>query len=497
MAASAQEIDALREVLLDYFALSPTGQQYKAFDGLARFILTDKDQACFILRGAAGTGKTSMLRALVRVLEELEFNVVLMAPTGRAAKVISRRVGRYAGTVHRTIYNTETTAGGFAAFKPRVSDDPERTVYIVDEASMLSDQQGDKGGPILLRDLMRFIFDRPTRRKLLLVGDPAQLPPVGQSYSTALSPKALKQKYELTAGGIQLTEVKRQALESGILLNATTLREAIEAKATAPQSLNDLPALELSPDVERIDEAQEVVDRFTSLWDPDLPDRVVVLTYSNSLAVRINQGIRAQIHYEAQELTPGDVIMVVKNYYGLKRPGVPFLANGELGTVRRVHNDTRHELYGQTWCAVDLEFRDLSQQPIDLTATIPLSLLTRKSPNLEAHEQHKIWNERKRDIVAEREAQLAANPMLRLPKVDLKKDEYIGALQLKYGYAITTHKAQGGQWDHVFVVFEPYLTAQLLEEDYQAFLRWCYTAFTRASEKLYLFNCPFPLVKPE
>lgn len=473
--------DVIEQGLLEQFGLEPTQHQRQAFHALGRLLCSQVHRPLLVLQGAAGTGKTTMMQALVSWLADQGIRCVLLAPTGRAAKVLAARTGRNASTIHKYIYKAESDANGNIRFRLNKNDDPARTVYIVDEASMLGDgsvaegSEGMESRP-LLADLVQYAYSGEVGHRVLLLGDPAQLPPVGSDRSPALSAAYLRDNMDLTAGRTTLTEVKRQALESGILYNATLLRQALDGE----RPVNDL-VLRTGPDVVPLENGQEVVERFCQLYDPDRPESCVVLCHSNGMAVKLNQAIRHQLYAEPEFLLKGDSVLVVKNYYQQQYHELPFIANGDQGVVRGVEYRTVEEKYGLEWCRCQVGFQDLDGQEYEIGGLIPKQLLTSSAPALTHRQTYEVWQQRLADLRTEGK---------RTAKKDLRDDPYIQCLQLKYGYAITTHKAQGGQWDHVIVAFEPWLFKEGQETE---LLRWSYTAITRAIHSLYLYNVPFSL----
>lgn len=405
----------------------------------------------------------------------------LMAPTGRAAKVAERTTGLKAATIHQTIYRTGQDEGGRLRFTLRPNKAAKGTVYIIDEASMLGDESGGLGeSDGLLKDTLRFIFRRDAYARVLLVGDPAQLPPVGTLRSPALSKQYLSENLRLRVTAVNMRAVKRQALESGILANATALREAL-----TQQEMAELPPLTPSADVQVLEAPDEVLESYTMLYEQEAPERVMVLTHSNRVAAEFNQAVRNELYHEPEPLMAGDRVMAVKNYYFQREGQLHLIANGESGVVRQVYPSSEHELGGLQWLEAEIAFgADTRGAEILLHAPVPLDLLTSKSAALTKAERDAVYEARVAELQDRGE----------LPnKRSLRGDPYLNALQLKLAYAITGHKAQGGQWEHVIVAFEPFLFEPKSEEDahyLREALRWTYTAITRATTKLYLFKYP-------
>lgn len=446
----------------------PNNCQKEALVRLGNFLLdpTPRDRV-FILRGYAGTGKTSLVGALVKTLQAHKVPTRLMAPTGRAAKVFASMAGKTALTIHKSIYR-QKTFGLEGAFQ--LTDNKEvGALYICDEASMISTlQEGSVFGTgNLLDDLIEYVYSG-TDCKLLLVGDAAQLPPVGQTRSYALDVSHL-QGYGLEVMEAELTEVARQQLESGILWNATQLRNRI---ATA--EVDRLPHIIYKgySDLHRID-GMTMVDDLGSSYSREGIDETVFITRSNKMANRLNLGIRNRILDREEELTTGERLLVVKNNYWWARDydQVPFIANGDIVVVNRVRRE--EHLYGFRFAHVDLTLTDYD---IDLEVIVLLDTLMAEGPSLSQDQQSRLFYavmEDYADIPSQRD---------RVRKV--KENPYFNALQVKYGYAVTCHKSQGGQWQDVYLDLS-YINPEHLGMD---FYRWMYTAFTRARKNLYLVN---------
>lgn len=454
--------DTLTDFLLDTFSFSPTGDQYKAFHYFADYFLSPRHRSVFMLKGSAGTGKTTLLTTLTRFFRSQKLPVVLMAPTGRAAKVISKKTGRPARTLHRHIYRAVQTSAG-VYYTLGENQDRTGTVYIVDEASML----GDGEGASLLPDLLSFVFSNHPEAILIFSGDEAQLPPVGSDISPALDPGYLNDKYNLYVTEVVMRTVKRQALDSGILSNANKLRKAMARE-------NPTVSLHINrEDVRVLDNKSDALEEFSSRYDPDRQDKIILITFSNYWASMFNKAYRARIFEDTFLPQVNDRIMVVKNNYTWANKELPFLANGETGMIRKIYLDTLEERYGLRWMDADIEFENLQGEPVELTGKVILSLLD--SPD--ATVSWEIWN----NLVKARKKDAGLEDATGGP------DPYLSALQIKYAYAVTGHKSQGGQWEEVIVAFEP-LYPHLSMKDY---LRWAYTAVTRAERQLFLLECPF------
>ena len=426
-----------------------------------------------ILRGSAGTGKTTLAGAIVRAMVALKQKLVLLAPTGRAAKVFSQNAGHAAYTIHRRIYR-QKSAGDLSAFS--LNDNLNRdTLFIIDEASMIANQgYGDSafGSGCLLDDLMQFVYQNSDSNcRMLLIGDKAQLPPVGEDESPALLADVLR-GYGMHVYECDLNQVLRQGEESGVLWNATRIRQMI-----THDEMTQLPKIRFAgfSDIQMVP-GGELIDALSSSYYRVGVDQTIVVTRSNKRANIYNQGIRNMVLDREEELCGGDQLMIVKNNYfwteGSK--DIPFLANGDIAVVRRVRNV--HELYGFRFTEVTMQFPDYDDY--ELTATVCLDTLTTEAAALTREQQEQLFN-----AVMEDYADIPTKPE-RIKK--MKSDRYYNALQIKFGYAVTCHKAQGGQWAHVYLD-QGYMTDDMLTPDY---IHWLYTAFTRTTEKLFLVNWP-------
>ena len=462
--------DELVYQILQDFGFEPTQDQRNALHIFARFMTDRSENAAMILRGSAGTGKTSLAGAIVRAVNRLRIKVSLLAPTGRAAKVFSLNAGLAASTIHRKIYREKAFNGADGQFQ--LNNNMFRDMlFMVDEASMISLSQSNTtfGSGRLLDDLVQYVYSSGANCRLLLIGDKAQLPPVGEQESPALRADVLK-AYGLQVYECDLNEVLRQSQHSGILWNATAIREMITYN-TATQ----LPRIHLKGFADiSIVQGNELIESLASSYSAVGMDETMVITRSNKRANIFNQGIRNTILGREEELTAGDLVMVVKNKYLEKdrSTDISFIANGDHAVVRRVRNI--RELYGFRFADVVLEFPDYDNTELDTVAV--LDTLTTEAPAL-THEQ----NEKLFQSVMEDYADV---PRKADRMKQLRKDEYFNAMQIKFGYAVTCHKAQGGQWAHIYLD-QGYMTDEMLTPDY---IHWLYTAFTRATEHLYLVN---------
>ncbi len=454
-------------LLSNYFPFSPTSGQTVFFGRMDVFLLKNpEEKPVFVLKGYAGTGKTSLVSALVQVLPKLGMRALLLAPTGRAAKVMSNYSGRGAYTIHKIIYKPKgdpgAMAGGFALQKNYYKD----TVFIVDESSMLADDGGMSGN--LLWDLVQFVFSGKDNR-LLLIGDTAQLPPVGSEYSPALDAGYLLRHYRLEADQIELSEVMRQRLESGILFNATALRDQLSQQA---------PAVRIQTgrfkDVFKMT-SERLEDGLRYAYDKFGTENSIIVTRSNKSAVQYNLYIRRVIHFFEDEMSTGDLLMIVKNNYTYMAESekVNFLANGDMVEVMKIRSF--EEMYGLRFATLELRLLDYPEEPF-FEAKVILDTLYSPSPSL-TREQHRSLYDQVAGDYAD-----VANKTERMENI--RKDPYLNALQVKFAYALTCHKAQGGQWKAVFVD-QGYLNEEQVDRE---FVRWLYTAITRATEELFLVN---------
>lgn len=503
-------IDELKYKILQQFGFPPTQEQEHALEVFAEF-LTDRDpHAVMILRGSAGTGKTTLSGAIVRTLKEIRQKVMLLAPTGRAAKVFSLNSGSPAYTIHRRIYREKSFSGVEGQFN--LNDNLYTDMlFMVDEASMIANMGlggMSFGSGCLLDDLVHFVYQGRNDR-LLLIGDKAQLPPVGEEESPALH-AAMLEGYGLKVYECDLNEVLRQSEESGILYNATMIRQMI-----THDDITQLPKIHFAgySDIKPMPGAELIEALADSYHHVGLDDTIVV-TRSNKRANIFNQGIRNMVLDREEELSQGDILMIVKNnYYWMEEerkkikekeieerrvksegtePGtathkvqsskfqvqsndIPaFLANGDRAKVLKVRR--RIDLYGFRFATLLLQFPDYGNY--ELEATVLLDTLTSEAPALTHEQQEQLFHQIEEDY---QDIPLKADRMKAI-----RQDQFFNALQVKFAYAVTCHKAQGGQWAHVYVD-QGYMTDDMLNPDY---IHWLYTAFTRATEMLYLVNWP-------
>lgn len=455
-------------LLLNSFGLTPTEGQNTVLRHLAAFLLSVKQNPTYILRGYAGTGKTTLVTTLVRTLPEIGMDYVLMAPTGRAAKVLDGYTQRYASTIHKKIYQVQAYPDGSLRMA-RAQNKHKDTLFIVDEASMIGEER-EFGTKSLLDDLLEYVFSGE-RCRLLLIGDTAQLPPVGNDDSPALDIDYLQSQFPLTIATYELTEVKRQALQSGILNNATHLRELL----LEDRSQYGFPLFDLHfDDTFRID-PETFEEMLYRAFDAEHSNDSVIVCKSNKRANLFNQAIRSRILNIEGEIATGDKLMIVKNNYfwadGNRE--ISFIANGDLAEIQKISH--YEELYGFRFADVELSFPDYPDAP-NLDVKIVLDTLNSNSASLPEEEQKRL-----RQAI---EADYMDIPNKRERYRAMKRNPWFNALQVKFAYALTCHKTQGGQWKNVFVDSSLNMKEALEKED----LRWLYTAVTRAQEQLYFVN---------
>jgi len=460
----------IKALLTEKLPFTPTACQTILINELASFITSNEADDIMLIKGYAGTGKTTMLFSLTQVLTSLKIRSVLLAPTGRAAKVMAGYTGMSAFTIHKKIYRQKTSSDGMGKF---VLDKNlyKNTYFIVDEASMISNEYSEGsvfGTGRLLDDLLEYVYSGENC-KLVLVGDTAQLPPVGLSISPALEAFTLEQ-YGFGVKEVELTEVVRQEKGSGILSNATEIRELISEPGNEgffPIELNSFD------DITKIT-GGELIETLSTCYDKYGFFDTTIVTRSNKRANLYNKGIRGSILYKENEIERGDLLMVVKNNYFWPNEDVEldFIANGDIAEIVSIYG--YEELYGFRFANVSLHFIDYEN--VELDCKIFLDTLSIESASFSYEQNLELYNAVSEDYMEIR------NKKERWKKI--KENPYFNALQVKYAYALTCHKAQGGQWKAVFID-HGYLTEDMLDTEYY---RWLYTAFTRPTEKLYLVN---------
>lgn len=464
------QTQSFQEKIIQNFIHEPTKDQAALIEELSKFILSRKTSEAFILKGYAGTGKTTLMSALVKSLWSIKAKSVLLAPTGRAAKVLAQYTNHTAYTIHKKIYKQKSSSNGMGKFILG-NNLHKNTLFIVDEASMISNESSDAsvfGSGKLLDDLIYYVY-QGQNCKLLLIGDTAQLPPVRLDISPALEKFQIEQ-YGLKVFEIELTQVVRQAEESGILKNATYLREIL------PNYFGkDYPQINLShaSDIEKIT-GGDLIDKIQECYDKDGLEETMVVTRSNKRANRYNEGIRRTILWREEEISEGDLLMVVKNnyYWAEDSEKLDFIANGDIAEINRIIG--YEEQYGYRFAKVELIFHDYKD--VEIEALIFLDTLFLETASFSYEESSNLYRKIEEDYLNIKSK--------RKRYMKIRENEYFNALQVKFAYAVTCHKAQGGQWQNIFID-QGYFIEDMLNKE---FLRWLYTAVTRATKKLYLVN---------
>ncbi|MBL3656203.1 ATP-dependent DNA helicase [Fulvivirga sediminis] len=454
------------QILKNKFPFEPTPGQLRLFDKVDHFLEEKQEKSVLIIKGYAGTGKTTVVSTLTQVLPLFNSKFVLMAPTGRAAKVMSQYAHKVAFTIHKRIYKQVGNETEGPSFK-RQKNYSKNTVFIVDEASMINEDRsyGSRG---LLSDLFDFVFSEESN-KLVLIGDDAQLPPVGQLISPALDKDYLQASYAASVHDAMLTEVMRQEGDSGILMNATGLRNLLSAEK---------PQIQFSTkgyqDIFKMT-GEKMEDGLRYAYDNFGMENTIIICRSNKLANNYNQYIRNRIHFYESELEVGEMLMIVKNNYLFTPDDVPgsFLANGDFVEVMKIVSF--EEMYGYRYATLHLRMVDYPTENT-FEAKVILDTLHSETPSLTSEQNRELYeavNKDYEDLASVRERREA-----------IKKDPYMNALQVKFAYALTCHKSQGGQWNAVFVD-QGYLKEDGIDAEY---VRWLYTAVTRATDQLFLVN---------
>ncbi len=463
----------LNNLLTEMLPFEPTSDQESALEHISAFHLSKKNNPVYILKGYAGTGKTSLMSAYVKVLRKLHQISVLLAPTGRAAKVLANYTGSKAFTIHRQIYQIEMTGDGIG----RISLAPNpftHSVFVIDEASMINDNSGGDGffnRNNLLDDLINYVFSRPGN-KLLLVGDTAQLPPVGLDISPALDIDYVKNGFNVTAFSFEMKQVKRQSLDSGVLLTATTMRDKIRLENT------ELPFFSPSTfkiDIKRIDNGYDLEELLQETFSGKDFENGIVVCRTNKRANLFNQQVRNRILQFENEIEGGDYLMVVKNnYYWLdENSKAGFIANGDL--IRLLRITKIEEMYGFNFADVEVELLDYPDEK-EFSVKIILTTLTSDGPGLPEADRETLFSNIEEDYMDIPERRKRMNKISNNP--------WYNALHVKFAYAMTCHKTQGGQWPAV-IIDQGYLADEMINKEY---LRWLYTAMTRSTDKVYLVN---------
>lgn len=457
--------EKLQEKIRFNFPFQATNEQNDIITDISEFITTIGNRSIYVLKGYAGTGKTTLVSSLVKSLPVVAKRHVLMAPTGRAAKVLAKYSKRAASTIHRKIYWIRTNKSG-NTFITRKENTHTNTIFFVDEASMISENNEKAfGNRSLLDDLIEYVYEG-LDCKLILIGDTAQLPPVHLEVSPALNEEILERKSNKQIISRELTEVVRQKENSLILNNATLIREKIAKEDYT------FPSIITNNEVIRINTGEDLQDALESAYSNNGINNTSVICRSNKRANLYNQQIRAKIRWQENEISSGDMLMVVRNnYFWLDESSkAGFIANGDIIMVTKI-NETI-ERYGFRFARASVEMVDYPKEK-NLDLLLLLDTLTSESPTISYDQYQKLYKEISKDYKGQKEI-----------NKKIKEDKFFNALQIKFAYAITCHKSQGGQWENIFVDMG-YFTDQMLDK---AYLRWLYTAITRATKKLYLIN---------
>lgn len=459
------------QLLAKTFPFKPTPGQERFFQKMNEFLVEipglERYRDCFLLKGYAGTGKTTLISTLIKVIKSYGYKSVLLAPTGRAAKVMSTYSGKVALTIHKKIYKQASDSGAGSLSFFRQKNYYENTLFIVDEASMISDE-AEYGSRSLLADLVAYVYEKPGN-KLMLVGDVAQLPPVGQDISPALNLDYLQGRYDMFVFAEELREVMRQDELSGILFNATNLRNLLAEKTPQIQITTKSFRDVFKMTGERLEEGLRYA------YDKFGVENTIILTRSNKAAVQYNQYIRRIINFSEDELDAGDRLMVVRNNYTVLEEDSPagFIANGDFVELLKIKRT--EEMHGFRFADVVLRLTDYEKQP-DFDAKIILDTLHSPSASLNAEDSQKLYESVQEDYADIKSKKERAEA--------IRKDPFLNALQVKFAYALTTHKSQGGQWAAVFID-QGYLVDEQVNTE---FIRWLYTAITRATDEVFLMN---------
>lgn len=459
------------KILKTNFPFTPTQKQDILLQKLSQFVINENDNGIFLLKGYAGTGKTTVIRSVVKSLWHVKMKAVQLAPTGRAAKVISSYTQREAHTIHRKIYYPKSEGGGKVSFTLQ-KNKHRNTLFIVDEASMISDNVTESKlfeNGSLLDDLMQYVYSGHNC-KLLMIGDNAQLPPVKLDISPALDADRLRIDYNKEVDAIELDEVMRQAETSNILLNATRIREFMN------DEMYDDFRFDLNGpgDLTRLQDGHEILEALDDAYREHGNEGTAIIVRSNKRANLYNQQIRSRILFKEEEVSPGDYLMVVKNnYFWLDaKSEAGFIANGDIIEILEIFSFK--DLYGFRFAEVMVRMTDYpNMKPFE--TVLMLDTLSSETPSLPYEDSNRLYQEVMKDYAEER------SKYKKFLKV--KENKFFNALQVKFSYAITCHKSQGGQWPVIFVE-QPWLPNGM-DKDY---LRWLYTAVTRAQQKLYLIG---------
>ena len=467
-------VDPINTLLNQYLPFQPTTDQERAIQHIAAFEISKTQNPVYILKGYAGTGKTSLTSAYVKTLNHLNKQFVLLAPTGRAAKVLANYTGFRAHTIHRQIYQFMASPDGYN--RMTLAHNPnQHTVYLIDEASMINDTstqfESVFNSRSLLDDLIQYVFSRDGN-KLMFIGDTAQLPPVGLDISPALNLEYIKNSFNLAAYAFEMTEVRRQTIDSGVLFAATELRDRIG------KLNNELPYFTTSgfkDDVTIIENGTELEELLVETFSGREFENGIVVCRSNKRANLFNQQIRNRILQFENELEGGDFLMVVRNnYFWLEKDSkIGFIANGDLIKLLRIRKV--EQMYGFPFADVEVELLDYPDEK-EFEVKLLLTTLTSDGPGLSEDDQQLLFDRVEEDYmdIAERRKRMGK----------MSKNPWFNALHVKYAYAMTCHKTQGGQWPSV-IIDQGYLNDEMINTEYQ---RWLYTALTRSTDKAYFVN---------
>ncbi len=455
----------LQEKIRLHFPFNTTKEQDECITNIADYVATISNKSIFILKGYAGTGKTTLVSTLVKSLPIIGKRSVLMAPTGRAAKVLSKYSKKSASTIHKKIYWIKTNKSGNTFIKLK-ENTHSNTIFIVDEASMIS-ENSDKGfgNRSLLDDLIKYVYEGMDC-KIILIGDTAQLPPIHLDISPALDEERLELNFHKQVISQEITEVVRQKAKSFILKNATYIRNRII------KDNYSFPKLITNTDVIRIKTGEDLQDALETAYSHEGIKNTTILCRSNKRANLYNQQIRTKIRWQEDEISSGDMLMVVRNnYYWLAEESkAGFIANGDIVEVLRIKE--RIERYGFNFAKATIRMIDYSNEK-ELDVVLLLDTLTSENPAITYEQYQKLYKEVGLDYKGEKEI-----------NKKIKENEFFNALQIKFAYSITCHKSQGGQWENVFVDLG-YFKEEMLDKSY---FRWLYTAITRSTKKLFLIN---------
>ncbi len=458
-------------ILSQNFPFNPTIKQDSFFQKIAVFLTDTNNETIFVLKGYAGTGKTTVISTIVNNLIEINKKYVLLAPTGRAAKVIANYSSKPAFTIHKKIYFPKKSSGGGVSFTMQ-QNKHKNTIFIIDEASMISDQSNESKmyeNGSLLDDLISYVYSGENC-KMILLGDTAQLPPISLDISPALNTDTLELNYDKRVDWIELDEVMRQELNSGILYNATELRELLKDTFITEFKFK----LRGFKDIVRLTDGYDIQDAINQAYSNYSIEDTAFIVRSNKRANQYNEQIRMKILDKESDLSVGDFLMVVKNnYFWLKeKDEAGFIANGDIIEVLEIYSFK--EFYGFNFAKVKIRMVDYPNQ-IPFETVLILDTIKSESPSLTYEQSNSLYSEVMKDY------EHLTSKYAKFQKV--KENEFFNGLQVKFSYAITCHKSQGGQWNTVFIE-QPYLPDGI-DRDY---IRWLYTAMTRAKDRLYLIG---------